>query len=155
MRKHNWPHPPVPGAFGFPLGFVAAIGATLIAVAAGATGHPVRSVVVLAVAVAGVSAVTTLRAAVASAVIGWALHDGFVLGRQGDLVFTAGAGVAAAVLVATAVTVVATRITVAAVRMALAGQSGQVPVPGIPVPRHERKAHEAPDSTPPVHSARR
>lgn len=162
MRNYTWPHPPVPGAFGFPLGFVATIGATLIAVAVGATGYPIRSVVLLAVAVAAVSAVTTLRAAVVTAVFGWGLHDGFVLGRQGDLVFTVNAGVALAILVATAVTVVAVA---GAVRIALARQPAQAPVLPVPrheavpqhegVPRHEREGHEAPDTTPPAHSARR
>jgi hypothetical protein len=114
MRKRYRPPPPVPGAFGFPLGFVAGIAATGIAVIAGATQHPVVSVVLLAVAVAGVSAVTTPAAATATGAVSWFLHDGFVLGRHGALAFTAVSARAALVLVSVAVV---TALIAAAVRM--------------------------------------
>lgn len=103
MRKSRWPAPPVPGGFGFALGFLAGIVATTVVVAAGATGHPGWSVAALAVAVAGVSGVTTPSAAIATAMVCWCLHDGFVLGRYGDLVFTAGSAGSAVVLLSAAV----------------------------------------------------
>jgi hypothetical protein len=102
MGKSHWPAPPVPGGFGFPLGFTVAIAVTVVAVAAGATGHPDWSVAALAVAVAGVAAVTTLAASAGTAVLCWCLQDGFVLGRGGDLVFTAGSARAGVILALTA-----------------------------------------------------
>lgn len=114
MPRRYWPPPPVPGAFGFPLGFVAGIAATGIAVLAGATQHPVVSVVLLAAAVAGVSAVSTPAAAIATATVSWFLYDGFVLGRHGTLAFTALSAWAALVLVSVAVV---TALIAAAVRM--------------------------------------
>jgi hypothetical protein len=92
----------VSGGFGFALGFLVGIIVTMVAVAAGATGHPIWSVAALAVAVAGVSAVTTPLAAIGSAVVCWALHDGFVLGRHGDLVATVGSLSSAIVLMLSA-----------------------------------------------------
>lgn len=98
---------PVPGGFGLPLGFTAGIFVTTVAVAAGATSRPGWSVAALAVTVAGVSAVTTPAAALGTAAVCWCVHDGFVLGRRGDLVFTAASAEAAALLIATALAVVA------------------------------------------------
>jgi hypothetical protein len=106
MRKSRWPAPPVSGGFGFPLGFAAGIVATTVAVAAGAAGHPGWSVAALAAAVAAVSAVTTLPAAVGTAAVCWFLHDGFVLGRHGDLVFTTASARAAVILVLAALVAV-------------------------------------------------
>lgn len=94
---------PVSGAIGFPAGFLAATLATVAAVAAQATAHPQRALVPLAVTVATVAIVTTFRAALGTAAIGWALHTGFVLNRRGDLVWTAQSAQAAAVLAAVAV----------------------------------------------------
>jgi hypothetical protein len=114
VRKRYWPRPPLPGGFGFPLGFVVGIVAVVIAVAAGAAGHPGLSVSLLASVVAGLSAVTTPSAGLATAAVCWFLHDGFVLGRRGELVFTPQSAQAAVVLVATAVI---TLLIAAAVRM--------------------------------------
>ncbi|GLY67832.1 hypothetical protein [Amycolatopsis taiwanensis] len=146
MRKLDWPPPPVSGGFGFPLGFVVAIGVTIVAVAAGATAQPVRSVVLLALAVAVISAVTTLPAALATAAVSWGLHDSFVLGRTGGLVFNAGAAGAAVVLVGTAVTVVAIAGTV---RMVLARRRSTLPDgPGEGVVAHGNAAEDG-ESRPP------
>lgn len=117
VRTSRWPSPPVPGGFGFPLGFAAGILVTVVAVAAGATSHPSWSLIALAVAVAGVSAVSTASAALATTGVCWALHVGFVLGRRGDLVFNAMSRQAAVVLVLTASTVV---VVAAGVRVARA-----------------------------------
>jgi hypothetical protein len=96
----------VPGGFGFPLGFVAGILVTLVAVAAGATGHPMWSLLGLTLAVAGISAVTTAAAALATACVYWCLQTGFVLASRGELVLTAASLQAAAVLLSTAAIVV-------------------------------------------------
>jgi hypothetical protein len=80
--------PPVPGGFGFPLGFLAAILATAGAVAAGATEHPERALILLAAVTAAIGWASTFRAAIGTATVSWALHAGFVLGRHGDLAFT-------------------------------------------------------------------
>jgi len=107
----------VPGRFGFALGFATGVPVTILAVAAGATSHPVWALITLTVAVAAVSAVTTLGAALGTAAVCWSLHSGFVLGRRGDLVFTAGSLRAAVVLVLTAGTFV---VVASAVRAGLA-----------------------------------
>ncbi|MFD2417215.1 hypothetical protein [Amycolatopsis pigmentata] len=101
MRSRDWP--PLPGGCGFPLGFLAGTGAVTVAVAMGATVHPVLSVALLAVTVAVVSALTVPSAALATAVVCWGLHDGFVLGHRGVLVFTTASAQAAVVLVSIAV----------------------------------------------------
>lgn len=117
MRKRGWPSSPLPSGFGFPLGFVMGIVAVVVAITSGATGHPVLSVALLAVAVAGVSAMTTPPAAVATAVVCWFLHDGFVLGRRGELVFTTASAQAVVVLVCTPVIVVSIAAAVRMVRL--------------------------------------
>jgi hypothetical protein len=90
--------PPISGGFGFPLGFLAAILATAGAVAAGATVHPDREVIALACVCAALASLSTGAASVATAVVGWALHAGFVLGRHGDLALTGPAARDAVVL---------------------------------------------------------
>jgi hypothetical protein len=90
---------PISGGFGFPLGFAGSAAVTAGAIGAGAAEHHLYSLEALAVVLAAVSAVTTTGAALGSAVIAWALQDGFVLGREGQLVFSAEAAGAAAVLV--------------------------------------------------------
>lgn len=105
MRRKYRSRPPLSGAFGFPLGFVAGIAAVSIAVVAGATGSPGVSVALLAAAVTGVAVVSTPAAALGTALLCWCLHDGFVLGRRGELVLTSLSGQAAVVLLSTAVIV--------------------------------------------------
>ena len=94
--------PPLTGWAGYPAGFAAAVGVTLVAVAAHGAGHPQWTLGALAVVAAAVAALTTLPAALATAALCWALHAGFVLGRYGDLALTAGSARAAALLVAVA-----------------------------------------------------
>jgi len=91
------------GGFGFPLGFAAAVTATVVSVAAGATVHHAYSLGALIVVTAGVALVTPMRVALGVAAVAWALHAGFVLGRLGELVFTPESVRAATVLVAVAV----------------------------------------------------
>ncbi|GLZ31826.1 hypothetical protein Lesp02_40140 [Lentzea sp. NBRC 105346] len=75
----------VSGGFGFPLG--AALGAAMtgLAVAAGAPSQPVLSVVGLVVVIDLIGFLSTVRATLATALVCWFLHAGFVLGRLGDL----------------------------------------------------------------------
>lgn len=105
VRAPVFPTQPLSGGFGFPLGFGVGIVVTAAAIAAGATSHPVGSLIALTVAVAGVSAITTPGAALGTAVVCWSLDSGFVLGRHGDLVFTGAAWQAAVALVLAAVAV--------------------------------------------------
>ncbi|HVV14705.1 hypothetical protein [Amycolatopsis sp.] len=93
---------PLPTGFGFPLGFAAAIAVTIGAVAAGATRQPGWSVAALVLVVAAAAVLSTPLAVLGTALVSWALHDGFVLGRGGDLVFTRDSALAAAVLAGTA-----------------------------------------------------
>lgn len=129
MRKRYRLSPPLPGAFGLPLGFVAGIVGTLIAVMAGATGHPVVSLALLACMVAAVSALTTPAAAFGTAVLCWLLHDGFVLGRQGDLAATPLSARAAVVLVSAAVvtSLIAVSVRKARFRRAVSEWSSLIP----------------------------
>ena len=92
------PDPPVNGWVGYPLGFAAAVTATVVAVAAHATNRPLWSAVALTVTAAVVAAVTTLPAALATAGVCWMLHAGFVLGRRGELEFSADSAADAALL---------------------------------------------------------
>jgi mannose/fructose/N-acetylgalactosamine-specific phosphotransferase system component IIC len=94
--------PPVSGWIGYPLGFLATVVVTIGAVAVQGTAHPDWVLGGLAVTVALVSAVTVLRAALATASVAWALQAGFVLGRHGELVFTPRSLVAMVVLVSVA-----------------------------------------------------
>ena len=103
MRSTRTPKSPIPGGFGFPLGFLLAIISTFVAVAAGATTHPQRVMIALAITTAAVAGLSTLRAGLATAAVGSALHAGFVLGRHGDLALTPQAGRDAIVLCAVAV----------------------------------------------------
>jgi hypothetical protein len=93
----------IPGGFGFPFGVAAGVGATALTVAVGATAHPVRSLVALVAVVDASAVLTTLGATAATAAFCWCLQAGFVLGRQGDLVFTAESGRDALVLALSAV----------------------------------------------------
>jgi hypothetical protein len=93
----------VNGRFGYPLGFMAAVTVTIVTVAAHATRHPLWSVAALAVVTAALATATTLPAVLATAAVCWALHAGFVLGRHGELQFSAASGGAAVLLLTVAV----------------------------------------------------
>lgn len=88
VRRPRLPAPLVPGGFGFPLGFLAAILATTVTVAAGATTHPWVALIALAGVIAAIAGISTAGATVCTAMVGWTLYSGFVLGRHGDLAFT-------------------------------------------------------------------
>lgn len=79
---------PLPSAFAVGIAFVSAIAVTSLAVAAGATHHPVEALLPLGLVTAAVSMWTTVAGAVATAWICWALDSGFVLGRQAQLSFS-------------------------------------------------------------------
>ncbi|TVT61649.1 hypothetical protein FNH05_02490 [Amycolatopsis rhizosphaerae] len=98
MRTRCSPGVPLPGGFGFPLGVVLTTLATLVTIAAKGTGHPLWPVLALAVTVATLSAVTSPPAVAGIAVVAWALQDGFVLGREGALVFTSASAQDAVIL---------------------------------------------------------
>jgi hypothetical protein len=76
---------------------------TAAAVAMDATGHPERAVIALAVTVALTASATTTAAVVGTAVVGWFLFAGFVVGREGQVALTAQSGRAAVVLAAVAI----------------------------------------------------
>jgi hypothetical protein len=90
--------PPVSGRLGYPLGFAVAIAVMEVTVVARGTEHTWVALGVLAVTVAAVAAVTTLRAALAGAVFTWGLFAGFLVGRHGELAFTWSSAVGAVVL---------------------------------------------------------
>jgi hypothetical protein len=94
--------PPIRGWAGYPLGFVAAVAVTTVAVAAGGTAHPLWTLVALAGTASAIAVVATLRAALATGALCWALQAGFVIGRFGELTLNADA-VRAAVVVAAVV----------------------------------------------------
>jgi hypothetical protein len=118
---------PIVGGIGFPLGFAGATATTVVTIGAGAAEHHLYSLAALAVALAAISAVTTTPAALGSAAVTWAVHDGFVIGREGQLVFTAEAARAAAVLIAVAVVAVGLGAAVRALRSVWAGARDACP----------------------------
>ncbi|GAA5162186.1 hypothetical protein GCM10023214_28440 [Amycolatopsis dongchuanensis] len=96
----------MPGGSGFPVGFVLVVVVATASVAAGATRHPLESLVALAVAAGVVAAVADPAPAFGTAVFGWYVYDGFVLGRRGELVFTPDSATAAVVLASAVAAVV-------------------------------------------------
>jgi hypothetical protein len=115
--------PPVPGGFGFPLGAALGVLVTIVAVAMGATGHPDLAILPLAVLVAALAVLTTPGATLGASVLYWFLVAGFVVGREGQVSFSATSMEAAAVLVFAAVACVAVMV---AVRWVLAGHRAPV-----------------------------
>jgi hypothetical protein len=109
----------MPGGFGFPLGFVLAVAATALVVALGAPSRPILSVVAMVAVVDFVAMLTTIGATLATAVVCWCLHAGFVLGRQGELAFTPQSRGDAVVLVLCALTGFALASTIRAARAPL------------------------------------
>ena len=89
---------PVPGGFAFFIGAALAAAMTFGRVAAGARSQPVLSVVGLVAVVDLVAVLSTAGATLAIAALCWCLHSGFVLGRLGELMFTARSGHDALVL---------------------------------------------------------
>jgi hypothetical protein len=72
--------------------------ATVSSVAIGAAVQPIMSLIAMVAVVDAMALLTTVRAALATAVVCWCLHSGFVLGRHGELVFTPQSGHDALVL---------------------------------------------------------
>ena len=90
--------------FGFPFGCVAAVAAVIVADLAGATGRPWYALVTLGAVVLAFAYRSSPSAATGVAVVAWALHTGFVLGRFGELRFDHASAVAALVLASALVT---------------------------------------------------
>ncbi|MGI5499309.1 hypothetical protein [Lentzea sp. CA-135723] len=81
---------PVPGGFAFPLGAALAVALTFLV--AGARHEPVVFVVAMVAVVDLMAVLSTAWATLATAALCWCLHSGFVLGRLGELTFTAQSG---------------------------------------------------------------
>jgi hypothetical protein len=64
----------------------------MLVVATGASSQPVLSVIAMVAVVNVIAVISTWRAALGTAVVCWFLHDGFVLGRHGDLALVGQAG---------------------------------------------------------------
>src|SRR4051794_9346730 len=90
--------------FGFPFGCVAAVAAVVVADLAGATGRPWYALVTLGAVVLSAAYRSSPAAATGVAVVAWALHTGFVLGRFGELTFDRASALAALVLACAVVT---------------------------------------------------
>jgi hypothetical protein len=86
------------GGFGFPLGFVAAT----VVVLASAAANPLVALVALVCVTAAVAAMTTLPAALGTALVSWGLYAGFVTGHLGQLQLTGRTALAAGVLLVAA-----------------------------------------------------
>ncbi|MGW4063764.1 hypothetical protein ACWEGE_36135 [Amycolatopsis sp. NPDC004747] len=84
--------------FGFPFGCVAAVAAVIVADLLGATSHPWYALVTSGAVVLAFAHRSSFAAATGVAVVAWALHTGFVLGRFGELTFDRASGLAALVL---------------------------------------------------------
>jgi hypothetical protein len=97
--------PRISAGFGAALGFGAGVFATIVAAVGGATANPVAGLVVIAVAVGCVSAVTTVMGSLLVAGQCWALYAGFLLGRKGDIALSFDSLRALAVLVVVALLV--------------------------------------------------
>ncbi len=103
--------------FGFPFGCVAAVAAVIVADLAGATGHPWYALVTLGTVVLSAAYRDSPAAATGVAVVAWALHTGFVLGRFGELTFDAPARLAALVFASALVTGTLARATVSTLQV--------------------------------------
>jgi len=118
------------GGFGFPVGCAAAVAAVILADLAGATVYPWYALVTLSAVVLAAAYRTSFSAAAGVAVVAWALHDGFVLGRAGALAFSPASAAAALVLTtALAAGVVAKAVTRTPVRI----PAPRRPAPTLPV----------------------
>jgi hypothetical protein len=125
----------LPGGLGFPLGGVAVVAATITTDLAGATAHPVYALVALVLVVLAAAAVTTPAATAGVALVAWAVDTGFVLGREGRLVFDAATGQAALVLGAAALVGIAAAAIVRAARRNVVVPLAVVPAPRAAEPR--------------------
>jgi hypothetical protein len=90
--------PPVPGGIGSVLGLLVGTVATLLGAAVGARGHPVLGLVLLGGAALTVAALTSPAGALAGGAQCWALWDGFLVNRFGELTLTHSTALALLVL---------------------------------------------------------
>jgi hypothetical protein len=95
-----WPR--FPGGSGMALGFAAGVGCTIVAVASGAAGHHQLGLIVIAIGVVTVSALTTVVGAVLTGAQCWLLYASFILGRAGEVVLDRTSARAAGELIAAA-----------------------------------------------------
>lgn len=98
----SWPR--IPGPLGSAAGFAAGIAATVVASIAGAIDHHEIGLFALALAVAIVSAVTTVLGALATGAQCWLLYASFIVGRSGSLVLDESAAEAAGLFTVVALT---------------------------------------------------
>lgn len=124
------------GGFGFPFGCGAAVVAVLLAALAGPS--PWYALVTLGLVVLLTALWSTAAAALGVAVVAWALDSGFVLGRAGELTFSAAAAVAALVFAALLASGFAAR-------LASRPASPRIPAPRTPVPTPQSRV-SAPQS---------
>ncbi|USX53912.1 hypothetical protein [Lentzea sp. HUAS12] len=125
----------VPGGFAFFSGSALAAVVVLLLVAVGVRSEPVLSVVALVAVVDLVAVTSRAWAALATVVVCWCLHSGFVLGRLGDLTFTARSGHDALVLGGCALGAVLLVSTLRAASAPLHEDEHDENVPTIPRPR--------------------
>lgn len=126
------------GGFGFSLGAALGVVATAAVVVAGATSQPVLSVIAMVAVVNVIALASTWRAALATAVVCWFLHDGFVLGRHGDLTLAGQAGHDALVIGLDALGVLVLVSTLrAALEPMLHMREHDLSAPGVPVQRQQ------------------
>jgi hypothetical protein len=83
--------------FGFPFGCVAVVVAGAAAGLLGAAEHHGYSLVALGTVVFGAGAVTTVKAALGTAMVAWSTYSGFTVGTSGALEFSPESGFGAAV----------------------------------------------------------
>lgn len=79
------PRPPVAGGIGSAIGFGSGIGATIIGAVLGATSTAWIGLALLTATAVGVAATTTVPGALGTAIQCWALWDGFLSNRFGQL----------------------------------------------------------------------
>jgi hypothetical protein len=98
----------VPGGVGSALGLVAGTAAALLGAAVDARDHPVLGLVLLGGTAVGVAGLTTAAGAFAGAVQCWALWDGFLVNRFGELTLTRTSALVLLALAAAALAVAGT-----------------------------------------------
>ncbi|MFB9908950.1 hypothetical protein [Allokutzneria oryzae] len=98
------PRLPISAAFGFPLGATLGLLVTPLLVASGAPG---LSLITMVAVVDGIAMISTYRAALATAMVCWALHSTFVIGEYGELTLSSESRNDALVLMLCALTALA------------------------------------------------
>ncbi|PKW17142.1 hypothetical protein [Saccharopolyspora spinosa] len=131
----------LPGGFGYPLGFASGFVVVTACIAVDETARPAAAVVLLAILVAIVSALTTVPAATATAAVCWALFATFSIGVRGDLTVDGSTVVGLGILLLAAVV----GLIAGAVSRARRRHSAAQSTPFVPAPRQpsvsERLSH--------------